>query len=94
MPLPQASAKSLKDEFVSTEHFLLAASQDKEKLAKIFAAVGLTHQKVLQALEKARGSQKVTDKSPEQKFQVLDKYTQDLTRAASEGKIVSNIWSM
>jgi ATP-dependent Clp protease ATP-binding subunit ClpB len=89
-PLFQAAekeAKKLKDEFISTEHFLLAASRDKEKLAEVFARAGATPDALGQALEKARGSQKVTDKDPEQKFQVLDKYTRDLTAAARQGKI-------
>ncbi len=83
----ELSVKNLQDEFVSTEHFVLAASRDPEKLGKIFESVGLTYDKLSQALDKARGSQKVTDKEPEIKFQVLDKYTQDLTQAAKEGKI-------
>jgi len=80
-------AKKLKDEFVSTEHFLLAASKDKEKLARILADFGLSHGKLLEALQKARGSQRVSDKDPEGKFQALDKYTRDLTASARSGKV-------
>ncbi len=83
----EKEAKKLKDEFVSTEHFLLAAAKDKEKLAAIFSSVGLGPEALADALDKARGSQRVTDKEPEAKFQVLDKYTRNLTRAAREGKI-------
>jgi len=80
-------AKSLKDDFVSTEHFLLAGCRDVQKLAKLFQSVGITLDSLEAALSKARGSQRVTDKEPEGKFQVLEKYTRDLTRAAREGKI-------
>ncbi len=83
----EKEAKKLKDEFVSTEHFLLAAVKDKEKLAPIFARVGIGSEGLSDALDKARGSQRVTDKEPEAKFQVLDKYTRNLTQAAREGKI-------
>lgn len=83
----EKEAKKLGDEFISTEHFLLAGSRDKEKLSPIFRAWGATPEALTLALQKARGSQKVTDKNPEQKFQVLDKYTRDLTALARKGKI-------
>ena len=83
----EKEAKKLKDEFISTEHFLIAASRDGEKLGPLFSKIGVTPHGLLEALEKARGSQKVTDKNPEQKFHVLDKYTHDLTGAAQLGKI-------
>src|SRR5690606_30099771 len=87
IPAAEVEAKKLGDEYLSTEHFLLAASRDKEKLAAIFQRVGLTTEILLDALSRARGSQKVTDKDPEQKFQVLEKYTQDLTARARAKKI-------
>ncbi len=80
-------AKKLKDEYLSAEHFLLGASRDKEKLARLLADHGLSRDKLLEALQKARGSQRVTDKDPEGKFQALDKYTRDLTEQARRGKI-------
>jgi ATP-dependent Clp protease ATP-binding subunit ClpB len=80
-------AKSLKDDFVSVEHFVLAAAKDKEKLARLFGDQALTYDKLLAALQKVRGSQRVTDKDPEGKFQALDKYTRDLTALARRGKI-------
>ena len=80
-------AKKLIDEFVSTEHFILAASKDKEKLARVLADFGLSHGKLLEALQKARGNQRVQDKDPEGKFQALDKYTRDLTALARSGKV-------
>src|SRR5690606_15751147 len=50
----EKEAQALKDEFVSTEHFLLAASRDKEKMAALFSRLGATHEKLLAALQKAR----------------------------------------
>jgi ATP-dependent Clp protease ATP-binding subunit ClpB len=85
--LAEEAAKTLKDEYLSTEHFLFAATKDKEKLARLFADEKLTHDRLLEALAKARGSQRVVDKDPEGKFQALDKYTRDLTAAARQGKI-------
>jgi ATP-dependent Clp protease ATP-binding subunit ClpB len=79
-------SKGLKDEFISTEHLLLAATHDRD-VAQIFGKFGLTREKVLQALTSVRGAQRVTDRDPEGKFQALDKYTKDLTGLAKRGKI-------
>jgi len=81
------SAKLLKDDFVSVEHFLLAATQADRQLSAIFAHNGLTHEAVLQALSQIRGTQRVTDQEPEGKFLALEKYTRDLTELAQRGKI-------
>ncbi len=83
----EKEAKRLGDEFISTEHFLFAAARDKDKLAPLLRSVGATPEALSEALKKARGAHKVTDKNPEQKFQVLDKYTKDLTALARKGKI-------
>jgi ATP-dependent Clp protease ATP-binding subunit ClpB len=83
----EGEAKALKDDYLSTEHFLLAASKDKEKLARLFADHKLTHDRLLEALAKARGNQRVVDKDPEGKFQALEKYTRDLTKLARQGKV-------
>ncbi|HXS18906.1 MAG TPA: Clp protease N-terminal domain-containing protein, partial [Polyangiaceae bacterium] len=83
----EKEAKKLKDDFVSTEHFLLAAVKDKEKLAAVMNRAGVGADALFDALERARGSQRVTDKEPEAKFQVLDKYTRNLTQAAQQGKV-------
>ncbi|OQX68685.1 MAG: ATP-dependent chaperone ClpB [Sorangiineae bacterium NIC37A_2] len=87
LALAEEQAKALKDDYVSTEHFLLAATKEKEKLARFLADQKLTHDRLLEALAKARGSQRVTDKDPEGKFQALEKYTRDLTKLARQGKI-------
>ncbi|AKU96778.1 ClpB protein [Labilithrix luteola] len=81
-------AKNLKDDFVSVEHFLLAlAKHDREISAAFELAGGVTYDKLLKALASVRGSQRVTDRDPEGKFQALDKYTRDLTQDARKGKI-------
>ena len=81
-------AKGLKDDFISVEHFLLAlAKHDRETQAAFKAASGVTYEKVLAALASVRGSQRVTDRDPEGKFQALDKYCRDLTEASRKGKL-------
>ena len=79
-------ADSMQDEFLSAEHFLLAISNHK-KTKDIFMSFGITHDGLLKGLQSIRGSQRVTDQDPESKFQVLDKYCVDLTKAARSGKL-------
>jgi ATP-dependent Clp protease ATP-binding subunit ClpB len=81
-------ADELKDEYVSTEHLLLAMLKaGKNEAARILLANGVTEEAVLRALAAVRGSQRVTDPEPEGKYQVLEKYTRDLTALARQGKI-------
>jgi len=81
-------AEKLKDEYVSTEHLFLALLQDGQNGAsRILRANGVTEDAVLKALAAVRGSQRVTDPEPEGKFQVLEKYTRDLTALARQGKL-------
>jgi ATP-dependent Clp protease ATP-binding subunit ClpB len=80
-------AKRLKDDFVSVEHFLLAAAAQDKDLQAVFDRHGLSYDKLLRSLSEIRGSQRVTDQDPEGKFQALEKYTRDLTRLAREHKI-------
>jgi len=77
---------TLKDEFLSVEHFLLALAGAEDPLAKIMAGQGLTYEVLKKALISVRGSQRVTDKDPEGKYQTLEKYGQDLTALARRGK--------
>ncbi len=81
-------AKHFKDEFVSTEHLLLAlTAASAEQVGTALAAAGVTHDAVLKALAELRGSQRVTDQTPEGKFQALEKYAKDLTaQARAAGK--------
>jgi ATP-dependent Clp protease ATP-binding subunit ClpB len=80
-------AKKLKDEFVSVEHFLLAAVKHDKDVQAVADRHGLSYDKLVRALAEIRGSQRVTDQNPEGKFQALEKYTRDLTALAKRGKI-------
>src|SRR5271154_3578721 len=81
-------AEGFKDEYVSTEHLLLALTEAKgEPVRDALAAMGANHDAVLKALSAVRGSQRVTDQNPEGKFQALEKYAKDLTELARLGKL-------
>jgi ATP-dependent Clp protease ATP-binding subunit ClpB len=81
-------ARSLGDEYISTEHFVLAGVAGAvPEIAKLFSRFGVVRGKLEQALYKIRGSQKVTDDNPEVKYEALKKYGRDLTAAAAEGKL-------
>src|SRR5947208_7343588 len=82
------SADDFKDEYVSTEHFLLAISQEKSTTAaKILSRHGIVPDAVLKALQSVRGTQRVTDPNPEDKYQALERYARDLTQLARRGKL-------
>src|ERR1041385_9215435 len=80
-------AKALKDDFVSVEHFVLAAAKSDKDIQAVFDRHGLAYGKLLGALTQIRGAHRVTDQEPEGKFQALEKYTRDLTDLARRGKI-------
>jgi ATP-dependent Clp protease ATP-binding subunit ClpB len=81
-------ADKLKDEYVSTEHLFLAMLKDaKSEASRILRRNGVDEDAVLRALAAVRGSQRVTDPEPEGKYQVLSKYTRDLTALARQGKL-------
>jgi ATP-dependent Clp protease ATP-binding subunit ClpB len=77
----------LKDEYTSAEHYLLALMAANVPAAKILKDLGVTRDKLMQALQQVRGSQRVTDQNPEGKYQTLEKYGRDLTALARRGKI-------
>ncbi|MDR2783145.1 MAG: AAA family ATPase, partial [Treponema sp.] len=83
----EAEAESLKDEFVSTEHLLLAISASGAKAGELLVRAGVTKNAVLEALKAVRGNTRVTDQSPEDKYQALDKYCRDLTALARQEKL-------
>jgi ATP-dependent Clp protease ATP-binding subunit ClpB len=85
----QADAKSMQDEFVSTEHLLLGvvAEPGKSFSVDLLKARGVTRDRVLEALSSVRGSQRVTDQNPEGKYEALQKYGRDLTELARRGKL-------
>jgi ATP-dependent Clp protease ATP-binding subunit ClpB len=81
-------ADNFKDDYVSTEHLLLALAKQKgDAVQSALAALGATHEAILKALADVRGSQRVTDQNPEGKFQALEKYAKDLTDLARKGKL-------
>ena len=81
-------AQAMRDEFVSTEHLLLAmTSAAAGSVADLLRRRGITREAVLQALTQVRGHQRVTDQNPEGKYQSLEKYGRDLTAMAAQGKL-------
>ncbi len=80
-------AKSLKDEFTSSEHVLLAFTHDKGATGEILKAAGLTKDRVSQAIKSLRGSSRVTSQDPEGTYRALEKYGKDLTELARSGKL-------
>src|SRR5438067_125812 len=81
-------ADQFKDEYVSTEHLLLAIADEKGDAAqRTLAASGATRDAILQALTAVRGNQRVTDQNPEAKYQALERYARDLTDLARRGKL-------
>jgi ATP-dependent Clp protease ATP-binding subunit ClpB len=84
----ESDAKKLGDDFVSTEHFLLALSDVKGTESRnLLNGLGATHDALLEALENVRGSHRVTDQTPENQYQALQRYSRDLTEAARKGKL-------
>jgi ATP-dependent Clp protease ATP-binding subunit ClpB len=85
----QADAKNMQDEFVSTEHLLLGILSEPGKSTSIdqLKQRQVTRENVLEALAGVRGSQRVTDQNPENKYEALEKYGRDLTELARKGKL-------
>jgi len=83
----QREADAMKDEFVSTEHLLLALAKVDSKAKNVLKLNALTDKEILQAMQAVRGSQRVTDQNPEAKFQALEKYGIDLVERARQGKL-------
>jgi ATP-dependent Clp protease ATP-binding subunit ClpB len=81
-------ADTFKDEYVSTEHMLLALTDLKRDPAQaLLTRYGATHDAILKALTAVRGSQRITDQNPEAKYQALERYARDLTEQARRGKL-------
>ncbi len=83
----QKEADRLKDEYVSTEHLLLALAQVKSEAREILWTNSVTHNAILTALKEVRGGQRVTDQNPEDKYQALQRYGRDLVELARQGKV-------
>jgi len=80
-------AKKLQDEYVSTEHLLIALSEDKCKAGQLLRDNGVSKNSVLAALKEVRGTQRVTSQNPEDTYQSLNKYGKDLNEMARAGKL-------
>jgi ATP-dependent Clp protease ATP-binding subunit ClpB len=81
-------AKGLKDEYVSIEHLLLAILEDERGTAgRLLRSLGLTRERLMAALQKVRGHQRVTSPNPETTYQALERYGRDLTNLATQGKL-------
>jgi ATP-dependent Clp protease ATP-binding subunit ClpB len=87
--LAEAEAGRMKDEYVSTEHLLIAIAGEtgRSPAAKLLTSRGITRDRLFEALTSVRGSQRVTDQNPEGKYQALERYGRDLTALAQRGKL-------
>ena len=80
-------AQRLKDEYVSTEHLLVVISESQGEAGSILRNLGATRDNIYKALADVRGSARVTDQNPEDKYQALERYGRDLTELARKGKL-------
>jgi ATP-dependent Clp protease ATP-binding subunit ClpB len=80
-------ARTLKDDYISVEHVLLAALDDGGAVGRLFKDFGLTRERLMQALRDVRGNQRVTSQNPEATYEALERYGRDLTRLAAQGKL-------
>ena len=84
----QQEAERLRDEYASTEHLLIAIAQERDGAAgRVLAANGVTAEAIYRALVDVRGTQRVTDANPEEKYQALERYSRDLTDLARKGRL-------
>lgn len=83
----EKEAERLRDEYVSTEHLLLSAIETDGATANLFKGLGITKERVFTVLADIRGSQRVTDQNPEEKYQALNRFSRDLTELARKGKL-------
>src|SRR5271155_864907 len=87
LSVAEQEAGKLKDEYVSVEHLLIAIAGEPGAASRILREAGLTNDKLMDALKKVRGNQRVTSANPEGTYQALEKYGRDLTKLASQGKL-------
>ncbi|MFI5005425.1 MAG: Clp protease N-terminal domain-containing protein, partial [Solirubrobacterales bacterium] len=83
----EAQARDLSDEYISTEHLLLALADDKARAGQALRAVGASSERLRQALAEVRGPHRVTDQSPEEKYQALERFGRDFTKLAEQGAL-------
>ena len=84
----EKEATQLKDEYVSVEHLLMGMLEDgEEEVKKIFRDLDVSRDKLLEAMQAVRGTQRITTENPEETYEALSRYGQDLTALAGEGKL-------
>ena len=83
----EQEAGKLKDDYISVEHVLIAMLDEPGAASRILREGGLTHDKLMETLQKVRGSQRVTSTNPEATYQALERYGRDLTKMAAAGKL-------
>jgi ATP-dependent Clp protease ATP-binding subunit ClpB len=87
LKLAEKTAREMRDDYVSTEHILLALADGRSPLNSFLASYGVTRDAILQTLAQVRGSQRVTSQHPESTYAALEKYGRDLTQLARSGKL-------
>lgn len=87
MAKAEAESSAMKDEFVASEHLFLALIAVESRVAALMKSLGITREAVLEVLKSIRGTQSASDENAEEKYQVLEKYTRDLTALAHAGKL-------
>jgi len=80
-------ARTLKDEYISVEHILLALTDDTGAAGRLLKEFGISRERLMQALREVRGSQRVTSQNPEATYEALERYGRDLTKLAAQGKL-------
>ena len=80
--------RALDDEYVSTEHLMLSIASHPGKAGDALRSSGASHDQLLKAISEVRGGHRVTDESPEDKFQALKRFARDLTEAAAAGRSI------
>ncbi|MFS8909849.1 ATP-dependent chaperone ClpB [Synechococcus sp. H60.3] len=83
----EAFRKEYEDDFISVEHLLLGSLDDERVGKRVLAPLGLTVERLKPVIQQVRGKQRVTDKNPESRYEALERYGRDLTKAAREGKL-------
>ncbi len=83
----ETEAQTLGDDYISTEHLLLALADAGDRTAGVLTGQGVTRDAILDGLRQVRGSQKVTSQDPEATYEALEKYARDLTKLAKDGKL-------
>jgi ATP-dependent Clp protease ATP-binding subunit ClpB len=88
LTVAEDEAKALKDDYVSIEHLLLAmVDEERSPVGRLMRSLGLNRERLMAAIKKVRGSQRVTSPNPEATYQALERYGRDLTKLAAQGKL-------